>query len=96
MLQTRHYRPVAALDAAKPVSFQVSPTSLLIDSTNPYLKLKAPLEKVEFGPHKFGLQGYPVVTVTGGTETWWEVTLTPEDATELQALIAEAKKAGFA
>lgn len=95
LMQTREYNPIAALPVAAPVKFQVSPFSLHVGIGQPYTKLAAPLNQVRFEDDHFGLERQPVVRVTGGvgTDLFWQVTLHPEDAEDLRALIAEILEA---
>ncbi|WP_312271924.1 hypothetical protein [Pseudomonas sp.] len=91
LMQTREYNPIAALPVAAPVKFQVSPFSLYVDIGQPHTKLAAPLSQVRFENDHFGLERQPVIRVIGGvgTDLFWQVTLHPEDAEDLRALIAE-------
>jgi len=93
MLETREYRPVAALDGAAPVKFKVTLQSLFVEFGQPYVKLSSALGHVRFERQPFGLQRLQAVRVTGGASGLWEVTLMQEDAAELQGVIDQAVKA---
>lgn len=89
--QTREYYPMGALPDAKPVKFHVSFKHLHVDIVNPYTKLCTPISQLRFENEKFGLERLPVVRVSGGTDAdlFWNLTLKPEDAEDLKAVIAE-------
>lgn len=95
LTQTREYHPLGALPDAKPVKFQVSLKHLHVDIARPYTKLCTPISQLNFEDEKFGLERIPVVRVSGGTGTdlFWNLTLKPEDAADLKAVIVEVHKA---
>lgn len=95
LMQTREYRPVASFDQASPVKFQVSPKHLHVDIGQPYTKLASPLSHLRFDATTMTFDKTPVVNVYGGagSDLFWQITLKPEDAADLQATIAEVLEA---
>ncbi|MFG0501118.1 hypothetical protein ACF8GD_00425 [Pseudomonas putida] len=95
LTQTREYHPLGAQPGAKPVKFHVSFKHLHVDIVHPYTKLCTPISQLSFEDEKFGLERIPVVRVSGGTGTdlFWNLTLKPEDAADLQAVIVEVHQA---
>jgi hypothetical protein len=88
LYENRRYRPVASLDAAAPVDFEVSGTFVQIEFKNPAVRLRVPLKNLRFTDDTYGLQRLPVVKLTAGADLfWWETTLTHEDGAELRALV---------
>jgi len=95
LMQIREYRPIASFAQAAPVKFQVSPRHLHVDLGQPYTKLAAPLTHVRFEERTVTFDTIAVVDVFGGTgsDLFWQITLKPEDAADLQATIVEVLEA---
>lgn len=95
LTQTREYHPIGSQLGDKPVKFHVSFKHLHVDIVHPYTKLCTPISQLTFEDEKFGLQRIPVVKVCGGTGTdlFWNLTLKPEDAADLKAVIVEVHDA---
>lgn len=95
LTQTREYHPVGAQPGAKPVKFHVSFKHLHVDITHPYTKLCTPISELSFDDELFSVERFPVVRVSGGTgsDLFWNLTLKPEDAADLKAVIVEVHEA---
>ena len=95
LIQTRKYHPIAALPDARPVKFEVSPFYLHVSIGQPYTKMTVNLDQLRFENTTMTLDEIPVVNVCGGSgsDLFWQIALKPEDAADLQALIAEISEA---
>ncbi|MBI6781614.1 hypothetical protein [Pseudomonas syringae] len=91
LMQTREYYPIATLSGAQPVKFEVSPFHLHVSIGQPYTKMAIKLGQLRFEDTTMTLNKIPVVNLCGGSgsDLFWQIALKPEDAADLQALIAE-------
>lgn len=90
-MHTLELRPVASIHGSQPVRFIISVAFLQVESGQPYMRMRVPLDKVTFDCGSFALQAEPVVKVTAGDDNlWWEITLWPDEAQELQHYVDDA------
>lgn len=94
LMITREYRPVGELPNSHPVTFEVSPLFLHVKIGRigqPYIKLAVKLGDLRFEDARMSFNKVPVVNVTGGrgSDLCWTIALKPEDASDLETLIAE-------
>lgn len=90
---TREYRPVASLPNALPVKVTVAAGFVQIDSRNPDMSMRAPLNQVRIESASFAGQPASKVNGEASTDQWWQVTLTVDDGADLAGVIAGVQSA---